>query len=143
MEKLFQIQPISICGYLCFAFLGSLFVRIINTYFRSREEDKKLTLLFLPIFLGRGYRKNLLSLPIAADYFIGLILGFLELLAYPILLRSGNAAYIGGWLVFKTVNRWQYNQQSERGTFNRYLLSNALIITIAYLTARFYIVPLK
>ena len=86
MNQLFQIKPTSIWLYFAVALIGSLIVRVINSYFRVREADKRLRTLFLPIFRGIGYREDFFVLkpPIAADYGLGFLLGFLELLAYPI-----------------------------------------------------------
>jgi hypothetical protein len=140
MDQLFVIKPSSI-WYFVSSLFGSLFVRFVISYFRMRESEKGSRPLFWEIFKGHGYKEDLLKPPIAADYGLGFWLGFLELLAYPILLKSNHAAYIGAWLAFKTVHRWGYAPEYKRGTYNRYLLANALIICISYFMAYFFVDP--
>jgi len=135
-----EIKPTSILLYISISLIGSLFVRIVNSYFREREADKGYRPLFLKILKGHGYREDILKPPIAADYLLGFFLGFIELLAYPILLKSNHAAYIGAWLAFKTAHRWGYSSEYKRGTFNRYLFANALILFISYFMAKFLLI---
>jgi hypothetical protein len=140
MDQLFVIKPSSI-WYFVFSLGGSLFVRVVISYFGMREAEKRSRPLFWEIFKGNGYKEDLLKPPIAADHWLGFWLGLLELLAYPILLKSDHAAYIGAWLAFKTAHRWGYAPGYKRGTYNRYLLANALIICISYLIAYFFVDP--
>jgi hypothetical protein len=140
MDQLFVIKPSSI-WYFVSSLGGSLFVRFVISYFRMREAEKGSRPLFWEIFKGNGYKEDLLKPPIAADHGLGFWLGFLELLAYPILLKSNHAAYIGAWLAFKTVHRWGYAPGYKRGTYNRYLLANAVIICISYFMAYFFVDP--
>lgn len=140
MDQLFQIKPSSLWYYVS-PFIGSLIVRVITSYIRFREADKVSRPLFWDIFKGEGYREDMLKPPIAADYGVGYFLGVFELFAYPILLRSQNAIYIGAWLTFKTVHRWGYAPKYERGTFNRYLFANALILFFSYIIGYFWVDP--
>jgi len=139
MDQLFVIKLSSIWWYFVSSLCGSLLVRFVISYFGMREAEKGSRTLFWEIFKGNGYKEDHLKPPIAADYGLGFWLGLLELLAYPILLKSNHAAYIGAWLAFKTVNRWGYAPGYKRGTYNRYLLANSLIICISYLMAYFFV----
>ena len=67
----------------------------------------------------------------ARDYWHPAILGFLELLAYPIFITNHRIAYIGAWLTLKTVAQWS-EWAKNRGSFNRFLIGNALVIGGAF-----------
>ncbi|MFQ5471111.1 MAG: hypothetical protein ACE5EH_12580, partial [Gammaproteobacteria bacterium] len=71
---------------------------------------------FCKIFKGFGDRKYKDT---PAAYWLAFIIGFLEMLSYPALIVTNNPEIIGGWLVFKTVYRWEYTKNKSRGLFNR------------------------
>jgi hypothetical protein len=62
------------------------------------------------------------------------ILGGLELLAYPILIQTGQLAAIGAWLGFKTVAQWDV-WKKRRAPYNQFLIGNALVLLVSYLLA--------
>ena len=136
MSEIFTIEPTSLFIYVFWAVIGSMFVRVFNSLWRNFETSESSFRRFGRILLGLGYREENCKVPIAADYLLAFILGILELLAYPILLRTNHPAFIGAWLAFKTVHRWHYASEYKRGSFNRYLVSNAFILCISYWLAR-------
>lgn len=115
-----------------FAFLGALFIRLIISSIEAWDRGKDW---FWPVFLGYGKKIDCIRVE-GADRLLGFFIGFLELVSYPILIIVNLPEYVGAWLVFKTVNRWNYKSQN-RGLFNRYLFANALILVFSYLFARF------
>jgi hypothetical protein len=65
------------------------------------------------------------------DYFQPFIVGLLELLVYPVLLAAGHPQYVGAWLGLKVVPKlgaWSTN----RATYQRFLIGNALVIVFSY-----------
>jgi len=74
------------------------------------------------------------------DYLHPSIIGFFELVAYPILMAVNKWEFIGAWVTLKTVAEWQA-WTKERRPFNRFLIGNALVILIAFLIALLYIYP--
>jgi hypothetical protein len=113
-------------NWLCLILLSvliSLGIRILNSFLRSvdKTDNKK----FWEVFRGSD------------DQWLPFAIGTLEIMAYSLFLKADLAVYIGAWLVFKTVNRWNYRPKAERGLFNRYLLLNGLVLVAAYILAKF------
>jgi uncharacterized membrane protein HdeD (DUF308 family) len=67
-----------------------------------------------------------------SDFWLTTILGSLELLSYPVLLKIELWTVIGAWIGFKTVAQWRVWTES-RSQFNRYLTGNALVIMASVL----------
>ena len=67
------------------------------------------------------------------------ILGFIELLTFPILLRVDGYAIVGAWIAFKTVAQWSKWTQYNRLTFNRYLIGCAIQVLISFTLMHFFI----
>lgn len=130
MAELLDIVPKSWCWYLGFA----LAIPFAMRFFICWVESKRLGISFSNIFKGFGGKENNKDIP--ADYWLAFIIGILEMLVYPPLIVTDASAIIGGWLVFKTVNRWQYAPDWSRGPFNRYLVANAVVLFGAYFSAR-------
>ncbi|WP_169709588.1 hypothetical protein [Deferrisoma camini] len=131
MNELLKIVPTSWRWYLGFALVIPFAVRLFICWI----ESKRLSIPFKKIFKGFGGEENDKDVP--ADYWLAFIIGILEMLAYPPLIGSNTPEIIGGWLAFKTINRWQYAPNWSRGPFNRYLVANAVVLFGAYLSARF------
>jgi hypothetical protein len=136
MDKLFTVEPSSWTYYVLGAVAGALIVRVFISLWRNFETDRASPRTLGKIFLGIGYREDEKKPPVAADYGLGFILGVIELLAYPLLLKAGYPVFIGAWLAFKTAHRMGYAPEYKRGTFNRYLVANALILITSYVLAR-------
>lgn len=65
-----------------------------------------------------------------SDYWAPFVLGWIELLAYPIFMALNAWTVIGAWIGLKTLAQW--NAWTEnRNPFNRYLIGNALIVSFA------------
>jgi hypothetical protein len=132
MEQLLTINIPRPCSYLLWAFAAALSVRVYITVIEAWSRGRKW---FWPVLLGTGKSETDNGPILAADRLTGLLIGFLEAVAYPILIKVNQPEYIGAWLAFKTVNRWQYRRQ-DRGLFNRYLVANALLLVAGYILAR-------
>ena len=85
------------------------------------------------LFLGRG-----LPAPhggqqdLVPDYWHPFILGLFELMAYPVLMATGNWRFVGAWLAFKTLAQWKH-WAKYRVAFNRFLIGNALVLFCSFL----------
>jgi len=64
------------------------------------------------------------------DYFQNFFVGLFELAVYPVLISHMEFAPLGAWVGLKTVAQWG-EWKTDRGTFNRFLLGNALVIIAA------------
>jgi hypothetical protein len=62
------------------------------------------------------------------------VLGFLELVIVPVLIKAGFWAAIGAWFTFKTAGQWD-QWKTSRHMFNRFLIGNALLIIFSWLIA--------
>jgi len=134
--------------YILITGLGSTFVRLINSMWRSLESHEPSWERFKGVFKGCGWKvreeqkdnstgeTKAIEKRTAADYWQPFFIGWLELISYPVLIFSDKASFIGAWLAFKTVHRWSYAPGVNRGFYNRYLLSNALILIASYVLAR-------
>jgi hypothetical protein len=67
-----------------------------------------------------------------SDYWFASILGLIELLSYPVLMKVGAWSVIGAWLGFKTVAQWR-RWTENRVSFNRYLIGNAVCVLLSLL----------
>src|SRR5690606_7954703 len=59
------------------------------------------------------------------DYLAPLVLGYLELLTYPVLMRGGYWLYVGAWVSLKTLAQYTH-WVKNRSMFNRFLIGTAL-----------------
>jgi hypothetical protein len=73
-----------------------------------------------------------------ADLWLNAFIGFAELAAYPVLLKTGYLTVIGGWLLVKTAGSWG-GWKISRTSFNRFLLNNISELAIAYLLLTRYV----
>jgi hypothetical protein len=65
------------------------------------------------------------------DLWLPLLIGFSELVAYPVLLKTGQLLVIGGWVGIKTAGSWGA-WQTSRTSYNRFLVANILNLAISY-----------
>jgi hypothetical protein len=101
----------------------------------DRIKEKKL--LFIDVFISFLYGQNPENK--RNDLFYNFFLGFIELLLYPILIKSNNIEVIGAWLGFKALAQWgRWNK--ERLIYNRFLLANVLIVIVSYFLSGTYII---
>jgi hypothetical protein len=61
------------------------------------------------------------------DYWLPAIVGFAELLVFPILMSIGKWIFIGAWMGIKTASSWG-GWQNYRTAYNRFLLGNILSV---------------
>jgi hypothetical protein len=66
----------------------------------------------------------------AKDYFQNFLIGLFELAVYPPLIAHMDLAPVGAWITLKTVAQWG-EWKTNRGSFNRFLIGNALVIIAA------------
>jgi hypothetical protein len=71
-----------------------------------------------------------------SDYLLPFFLGLIEQYSYPVIMAIGEWKLIGAWLAFKTIAHW-HRWSSDRFTFNRYLIGNALVVVTSLLMVRF------
>ena len=64
------------------------------------------------------------------DYFLNSIVGTFELIVYPPLIVLMHWEAIGAWLTLKTIAQWG-EWKTHRGSYNRFLIGNALVILAA------------
>ncbi len=104
----------------------------------EKEPEKEWTFLkaFWECFKGFSQSKA------HADLWLNALIGFAELAAYPVLLKTGYLTTIGGWLALKTAGNWS-GWKVSRTSFNRFLLSNLLELAIAYFWLTRYVLQLK
>ena len=124
--------------YLSYCILLALVVRIIHSYFKaisitvgkdSEENHKELRKKsFKERFLAsfQGCRKSSVT-----DLWLGGVIGFSEITAYPVLIFTNNLSAIGGWLAIKTAGNWEAWHKEPRN-FTRFLVSNLINLAIAY-----------
>lgn len=70
------------------------------------------------------------------DYFAPVMLGVMELAAFPIFLRGDALEPIGAWIALKTLPQWKA-WTDNRQRFNRFLVGQGLILVFAYLLSLF------
>jgi hypothetical protein len=66
-----------------------------------------------------------------ADLWLNALIGFCELAAYPVLLKTDSYPIIGGWLVIRTAGSWG-GWSVSRTSYNRYLLNIILELALAF-----------
>ena len=125
--------PDNVTGYLASALLVCLLIRLVLTLLRLSEglSKQRPQPSFRSIFWGFKVGEN------ANDYFQPFIVGFLELLVYPVLLAADKPEYIGAWLGLKVLPKlgvWS----TQRETYQRFLIGNALVIVLSYFLQRFF-----
>jgi hypothetical protein len=71
-----------------------------------------------------------------------IILGTLELLAYPILMETRHWTAIGAWLGLKTVVQWERWKDVEKGRaqYNQFLIGNALVLIFSFFVVSIHVV---
>jgi hypothetical protein len=75
------------------------------------------------------------------DYGQNFIVGLFELAVFPVLISHMDFVPIGAWIGLKTVAQWG-EWKTDRGTFNRFLIGNALVISAAiWLATKVHITP--
>jgi len=65
------------------------------------------------------------------DYVAPFVIGFLELLTFPILFAAGFHVYVGAWISLKLFAQYKH-WADDRNTFNAFLLGNGLILVFAF-----------
>lgn len=73
-----------------------------------------------------------------ADFWLNWLIGFSEIAAYPVLLKTGYLSAIGGWLLLRTAGSWG-GWKVSRTSFNRFLLCIILELAISYFMMAHYV----
>jgi hypothetical protein len=136
--------------YVAYAALLSAVVRLVLTLFRCyrfwdehRSSFRTLLGLFGRLMVGRGLveLKDLNDKEKErnrGDYVAPFVIGFLELLTFPILLAAGLHIYVGAWISLKLVAQYKH-WADDRNTFNAFLLGNGLIVVFAFVFLQQYV----
>jgi len=72
------------------------------------------------------------------DLWLPFAIGFAELCAYPVLMRSQQFTAIGAWLAIRTAGSWR-GWTSHRTSYYRFLLGNVLNLAISYVVLSKYV----
>ncbi len=126
-------RPIS---YALLAFGGACLARLTLSVLRAWAATSNSRRVFIDGLRGRSTVQDV------GDGGAPFVLGFLELLAYPVLIRLGAWAFIGAWLSLKTLAQWK-GWSTERGHYNRFLVGNAIVLlfSAALLANRVVLAP--
>ena len=65
------------------------------------------------------------------DYWLPAIIGYSELIVFPILMAKGWVVGIGAWIAIKTASSWG-GWQKTRTAYNRFLLGNILPLIASF-----------
>jgi len=123
--------------YLGLALLLSFSVRIVSGLLRgielsSKPDNPRYWRCFWQSV--RGYDQD----PYKADYWFPYIIGVIEFLIYPFLIKAGLWLGIGLWITLKTVPQWE-DWKKNRPVFNRFLIGNALVIILSFVLMANYV----
>ena len=125
----------SLCFWFVYILIGLIFslaVRVVNSFWRALESGDCNN--FIYVFKGTSCDNK--DENISSDYWQAFFLGWLELMAYPVLIHSQLYNFIGAWLAFKTAHKWMYKPDTERGHYNRYVLANAFILYASFFLSK-------
>lgn len=137
------------CVYIVMVILINLFVRLVFSILRATaaNSDPALSKVRYREFYGSDwkYRTRIIFkgcdsvIDPSPDLWYNSVIGIMELLTFPILMRVDGQAIIGAWIGFKTVAQWSKWTKDNRLTFNRYLIGCAINVLISYLLMRVFI----
>ena len=65
-------------------------------------------------------------------------LGVLEILAFPILMKTNNWSFIGAWIGFKVLGNWKIWSE-KREVVNRFLVGVGLVLVASLLIMKDYV----
>ena len=72
------------------------------------------------------------------DYLAPFVLGFLELVTFPVLFAASLDTYVGAWLGLKVVANYKH-WSDDAIKFNSFLLGNALVLLLSFLCLQSYV----
>jgi hypothetical protein len=125
--------PQDLCGYIFSALFACLFIRLFLSFLRWTEGCAKPPPQppYWVICIGFKAKEN------TNDYLQPFLVGFLELLVYPVLLAGGAPEYIGAWLGFKVVPKLG-SWSTHRETYQRFLIGNALVVILSFFLQKYF-----
>ena len=139
---------IPVWQYLLCAMLLSAFVRAVITLFRCfrlvHEERGSFITYFFRLFSGRspkGFKPNMSEAEkeqVRGDYLAPFFLGMLELATFPFLFSAELYTYVGAWIGLKLVAQYKH-WTDDRGSFNSFLVGNALVLVLAFAYLQGYV----
>jgi hypothetical protein len=77
-----------------------------------------------------------------SDFWFPALIGTCELIAFPVLLVTGQLTAIGAWIGFKAIAQWE-RWKIDRSPYNRFLFGNALVLFLSYALAYLFITPTR
>jgi hypothetical protein len=134
---------ISNAWYLIVAGGFTLVIRAILSCFKAwalnnGERDDLSSKSTNPKFAGTGFKKLFVMSFLSKgkdwridDYWLPVIIGYSELIIFPILMAKGWFVVIGAWMVIKTASTWAAWQKT-RTAYNRFLLGNIFSLGASY-----------
>jgi hypothetical protein len=135
-----------LCLSVCRSTLLLLYPPTEDLYKKPKEDEDGKEDEFVKLDGGflKLWSQDVLSASASArvrDYFQNFFIGLFELAIYPPLIAHMDLAPIGAWITLKTVAQWG-EWKTDRGTFNRFLIGNALVITAAiWLATMVHVTP--
>jgi hypothetical protein len=125
------------CHYIFLCIGITVLVRAVQSLFKAwafthddvpnkqRVTEKAYWPVWWKNFLGFRFGRN-------NDLWLPTLVGLAELIAYPILIVTGQGLIIGGWLGLKTAGAWG-GWKTSGTAYNRFLLFNLVNLFVAYL----------
>lgn len=71
------------------------------------------------------------------DYWLPSIIGYFELIIFPLLIAKDLIVVIGAWIAIKTASSWG-GWQKTRTAYNRFLLGNILSLSAAFIVYKIF-----
>lgn len=115
--------------YILIAILCALGIRIILSILQGIDNKSLKAIGYT--FCGFPPKDND-EFKLCGDRWQAFFLGLLEILAFPILMKTNNWSFIGAWIGFKVLGNWKvWNEKRE--VVNRYLVGVGLVLVLSLL----------
>ena len=127
----------------------TLLLRAFLTYLRTWEEelkdvDDRKRRQYAEFYNGNRWKKFLIIYRGAnkndpsPDMWYNTMIGTIELIAFPYIIRADQFIIIGAWLSYKVIASWKV-WSTNRLKFNGFLLANALVIILSFILMHLWI----
>jgi hypothetical protein len=147
-----EIQISCLAGYVASAFVGALLIRIVLSATRAYQAvfaraNQRVTYgkAFLKYMGGLDPLRDALprkddQLHDRGEYGVSFLLGWAELIIFPVLIVMGLHLFVGSWIGLKIASIY-FRWQSDRFLFNLFLLGNAGILAASWVLTCFVTRP--
>jgi hypothetical protein len=120
-------------GALAFASLIRVVLSLVRAY-KARNTPETLAhrrFWFAYGYYLRGLDPCRTSSRDYGEYFASFLVGFIELLAFPVMFVLGLDTYIGAWIGLKTISIY-FRWSGDRVVFNLFLAGNAATVVLSW-----------